>query len=149
MVALNAVLNVSLIWWLREAGLALATATSATAQTALLLLCAARLPGGRPLDASVRRGAGKTLGVAAAMGAAVGAVLLVLPGATSPLGRMGVLAACVGIGAMVYLAAARLSGAPELRWLLHRGVAVPPKQPRSPKAPAEPAPGCEENAHDP
>lgn len=121
MVSLNIALNLALIWPLGVAGLAWSTAISASLQT-LLLLRLIRRHVDRPIDDSVWRGWRTTAGLTVVMGLAVGASLWAFdPMALGKTASVGVLALGVGVGGVIYLAAARLSGAAELGWLLKRG----------------------------
>ena len=135
MVALNLTLNLTLIWKLREAGLAFATATSATAQCLILtVLCATKLKV-VPVDRATLAGCARILACAAIM---TGAVVALYQGwsAWGPLlwgdamGASGAwrwtairLASAVVVGGASYAIAAVVLRAPELRWLFerHRG----------------------------
>jgi putative peptidoglycan lipid II flippase len=125
-VALNLCLNVVLIWPLREAGLAWSTAASAMAQTAALMHLCRRKFGVSPLDAEATRGVGRILLTAGLMGAAAWLAGSAAEEACDTLPswwRATVrLAAVTGLGALSYLALARLLRAPELHWLLARSV---------------------------
>ena len=126
MVALNLVLNLCLIWPLREAGLAVATAFSAAAQTAALYVILSRKV---PLSGQKRLAttACKTALATAAMAAACLAALQLVP--RRPVGddialktvRLGVPLAA---GAATYFAAAFLLKVPETSllksWLKRR-----------------------------
>lgn len=122
MVALNLCLNLSLIWLVREAGLAWATAIAATVQTALLArMCRTRL-GITPIDRPTLAGAGRTALASAIMGLAVFAVLFWWPlQATGWLGHAARMGACVAVGGLVFAISARALRMPELSWLLQRG----------------------------
>lgn len=123
MVGLNLVLNVVLIWWLREAGLAWSTAISATLQTALLARAArVKLLGESVLDRETGRAVlGHVLG-GLAVAVATGGLLWAW---SEPAGwgagaaRTG---AAVALGMAVYAGWAVARGLPELRWLLGRSV---------------------------
>lgn len=120
MVALNFALNLVLIWWLREAGLAWATSLSAMLQCFVLGALVHRKLGARVIDAPTAAGLAR-IGVAVAiMASAVGLGLWMWPaGTTWPahLARTGGL--CL-LGGAAYLAASRVLRTPELSWLLHR-----------------------------
>lgn len=128
MVAVNLLLNLSLIWSLREAGLAWATSLSAVAQCAVLSFLASRRLDARPFD-------GKTLAAAARLTlAAVLMGLLVhwamtLAGAVLP--TLGIdhgaraarfirVAVAVLVGVLSYSGLLLPLRAPELRWILQR-----------------------------
>lgn len=128
MVAVNLVLNLSLIWSLREAGLAWATSLSAVVQCVVLSLLAARLLDARPFD-------GKTL--AAALRLTLAAVLMgllvhwamTLAGAVLPtigidhdarVARFIRVAVGVLVGVSSYAGLLLPLRAPELRWILQR-----------------------------
>jgi len=123
-VGLNLVLNFILIWPFREAGLALATASTAVVQTVLLgwLLRRKLSVGPQPeknADPSASRGIVGTVLLTLAMGVGVALILQALPGGTW--GRAGVrLAAATALGGVAYLVLARVTRRPELTWLLHR-----------------------------
>jgi putative peptidoglycan lipid II flippase len=120
-VGLNFLLNITLIWWLREAGMAWATGLSAIAQcVALAWLCRTRL-GLRPFDPETRRACLRIALAAAAMGGAVFAAGRLLP--DDPAWRTHVLrvSVCVAVGAAAYALGALALRLPELRWLFQRG----------------------------
>jgi len=127
MVAVNLALNVTLIWFLAEAGLALSTALCAIAQLALLAHAWQRR--GRPVGGDVARSFFWSLGLAVAMSLAVLAALAglaaletrapdLLPGSWAAGAVRLALAVVVGIA--VYGGLAALTGRPELRLLLER-----------------------------
>lgn len=135
MVALNLTLNLTLIWRLREAGLAFATATSATAQCLILtVLCATKLKVA-PMDRPTLLGCARILACAAVMTAAVLALYAGwdaigprlwgdAPGAGNAWLWTAIrLASAVVVGGGSYALAAIVLRAPELRWLFerHRG----------------------------
>lgn len=138
MVALNLTLNLTLIWSLKEAGLAYATATSATTQCLILtLLCAIKLKV-KPLDRATVLGCLRIVACVAIMsGAVVGlyaawdAVGPALWGDAPNAGKAWIwtairLASAVVVGGGSYAIAAIVLRAPELRWLFerHRGGAA-------------------------
>jgi putative peptidoglycan lipid II flippase len=120
MVAFNLSLNLVLIWWLREAGLAWSTSVSAIAQCLVLVLLSRPRLGAAALD---REAAGAFLRIALAAAAMGGAVWLLVhwfPARTTwPAQAAALLAAC-GTGALVYLAAALALRCRELAWLLRK-----------------------------
>jgi len=122
MVALNLTLNLTLLWSLREAGLAWATAISATVQCLILgWLCSRRL-GVRIIDAATLRAFASIAVVTLAMSAAVFTLQWSLPEANRWWPHAWRLLAACGVGAIVFTAAAWVLKLPELRWLLQRGV---------------------------
>lgn len=127
MVALNFTLNVTLIWWLREAGLAWATATAAIVQCVILgFLCHTRLET-PAMDRATWRAFARVILASASMGACVWLTVKLMP-ATGWWGTWwGHAARCgvqVVVGAGVYALAAVLWRAPEVRWLLRRSPGV-------------------------
>lgn len=135
MVALNLTLNLTLIWKLKEAGLAYATATSATVQcVTLTVLCAIMLKV-KPLDKATVLGCLRILACVGIMGGAVIALYAGwdaighnlwgdAPGADQAWRWTALrLASAVIVGGGVYAIAALALRAPELRWLFerHRG----------------------------
>lgn len=122
-VTVNLALNIVLIWPLREAGLAWATAATAALQCAVLAALARRRLGLRPIDAPTLVALARTGAVTLAMTAAVAVALLLLPAAaTWPAHALRLAAACA-VGALSYLALARLANIEELRWLISRRAA--------------------------
>ena len=117
-VALNLVLNCTLIWTpLREAGLAWSTATCSIVQASCLAI-ALRRRLGAVVDRAVLASWGRTLGAAAAMTGCVWLARTVLDDATgdSWLGALVLLTGLVVVGATVFAAAAAALRMPELRW---------------------------------
>jgi putative peptidoglycan lipid II flippase len=117
---LNVTLNLTLIWPLGAAGLAWSTALCAMWQ-AILLLRAVRRYVAQPVDRTVWIGWARTLALTLVMTAALGAALAVID--TSQLSRRAsalVLMGVVGTGAAIFILGAWVTGADELRWLLHR-----------------------------
>lgn len=129
MVLLNLSLNLTLIWYLKEAGLAYATAIAATTQCVLLaVVCKSKLRIA-PLDRATAIGCARTLLCTIIMGAAVfGGQLLWSAFGQNVLGMHSGgwietcvrLASSVVIGGGVYAASALALKSPELRWLLER-----------------------------
>ena len=123
-VAVNLSLNLVLIWPLREAGLAAATAASACAQLAVLtVLLRRRVAAGHLLDPAGWRSIGLTAGGSCVVGVLVAMVLLLWPSAESWTPAALRLAASVVIGGLGYLIWAWITRAQELRWLLSRNAA--------------------------
>ena len=119
MVLLNLVLNVVLIWYFREAGLAWATSITATVQCGILMLLLRRRIGGRlPIDRAVVRGAARITIATALMAAAVVAALWLLGPRTTWWTQLLGVAVGAGVGGAVFAAAARLLRAEEFGWLL-------------------------------
>lgn len=129
MVGVNLALNCTLIWWLREAGLAWSTALCAIAQGTLLLVVARRRLGVRFSGmggALARVVLGSVL-----MGAGVLGVRAMLGGPDSWwAGLAGVLGMTLA-GTLTYALWARITNMDELGWLLSRSTA-PPEQPPAP-----------------
>ncbi len=119
MVALNLVLNLSLIWPLREAGLAWATTISATVQCAILALLSRRLLTERLVDREMLRSAGGAILAAAVMTAGVLLIQALLPVRTGWTRHAGALLAACIMGVSLYAAVAHRLGSRELRWLLN------------------------------
>lgn len=119
-VALNLMLNLSLIWPLREAGMAWATGISATVQCVVLgWLCHARLRV-RPLDGGTLAGMARIGALSAVMAAGVWGAGLLCPAAAGWGAHL--LRLCVGVasGVVVFGVGAVVLRLPELRWLLAR-----------------------------
>jgi len=119
-VVLNLALNLTLVWWLEEAGLGLATTICAVAQCVYLsAVLSRRVPG---LDwPGIARSAGRSLAATTVMAVVVLAMDRFLP--ARPWGRSDALARVVGsliLGAGSYALAARALGSDELRALLQR-----------------------------
>jgi putative peptidoglycan lipid II flippase len=138
MVGVNFLLNVTLIWWLREAGLAWGTSLSAVLQCAVLawLLRRALPAEARAVDggAADRRGVVRVVLLTGAMAllctlfrwswevveawTVYGELSRLLGAWGAALLRVG---AVTAIGVAVYIGGARRLGCEELRWLLARG----------------------------
>lgn len=118
-VLLNLTLNLSLIWSLREAGLAWATAASATVQCLALLILLRAKHGVTALDRETSLACLKIAAAVAIMGGATFGVSRILPAPASWLATLLNLAALVITGAASYALAAWALRCPELRWLLH------------------------------
>lgn len=122
-VGVNLALNLVLIWPLAEAGLAWATSICAVGQCLALGWLLARRSGRAVIDPVGRGAVGRAIGLTLAMAIALGALLLLLPGAAERpewTARALTLAAMVAVGAVVYLAGARALGMSEPGWLLER-----------------------------
>ena len=120
MVAVNLVLNCTLIWTgLREAGLAWSTALCAVVQSIVLLaLMRRRVPD--ILGSAVAASGARTAVLTVAMTVAVAGALAVMPDAVTWSQTMVTLLVAVGIGLLVVAGGARLLRMPELRWALGR-----------------------------
>lgn len=121
MVGLNLTLNLTLLWWLREAGLAWSTAITATVQCLVLGWLCSRKLGTRIIDAPTLRGFVLIGLVSAAMTIAVLALRWTLPDAHRWVVHAWRLLAACAVGAGVFAAAAWVMRLPELRWLMQRG----------------------------
>jgi len=121
MVGLNLTLNLTLLWWLREAGLAWSTAITATVQCLVLAWLCSRKLGTRIIDAPTVRGFAMISLVSAAMSVAVLALRWTLPEAHRWFVHAWRLVAACLVGAGVFASAAWVLRLPELRWLMQRG----------------------------
>lgn len=125
MVAINLGLNLSLIWWLREAGLALATGICAVLQALVVAYVATRKLNVHILDRPLVTGIIKICLVAAVMGACVLASNWLFTSQGLVDGRWWShflrLLCATAVGMFSYAAAAYLLRAAELRWLVQRG----------------------------
>lgn len=132
-VAFNLVLNLALIWPLKEAGLAWSTAAASILQLSILsTLARRRLLAGvrsdrvpdrvldRVIDKEAKASIVRTTALSLVMGLAVVGVAWALPDASSWAHTAGVLAALIATGAVVFGIGAIVTRAPELRWLLGR-----------------------------
>ena len=120
MVALNLILNCTLIWTpLREAGLAWSTAICATIQAAILLWCIQRkMP--HTVNVDVITSWTKSIVVTALMFVIAWIVLANLPAATTWGGSFTQLIGVVFVGMLVVCSAASALRMPELWWALGR-----------------------------
>jgi putative peptidoglycan lipid II flippase len=125
MVVINLALNLILIWWLREAGLALATGACAMMQAIVVGVVATRMLGVRIVDREFVLGVAKVCVVAAVMAAAVLASNRLFASTGWADGRWWGhcvrLAAATVVGTGSYGVAAFVLRAAELRWLVQRG----------------------------
>ncbi len=123
-VLLNVALNFTLIWQLREAGLAVATATSAAVQCLTLTLLMPRRLGIAPFSREVWGSWARIALASAVMACAVLAAMWVWNrGLGEPsrwMHHAGLLAVCVVVGGGVYAITALVGKLPEFRWLLQR-----------------------------
>jgi putative peptidoglycan lipid II flippase len=118
-VVLNFALNCTLIWPLREAGLAWSTAISATLQCAILMLLCGRVLNVRPLDGATCVGLGRTILASALMGAVVFFTARAWTPTTDWTDNALRLAALLVAGAGSYALFSAAMRLPELKWLLH------------------------------
>lgn len=125
MVLLNVVLNVVLIWSVREAGLAWATSLSAMVQCVVLGVLVRETACGDGLGGIIDRdGAAAILKLILAsvvMGACVLGVQQLMPTPNSWLAQAIRLGVCVLVGGAAYLGAAMLLKCKEPGWLMVRG----------------------------
>jgi putative peptidoglycan lipid II flippase len=122
-VGVNISLNFTLIWLLREAGLAWATAGSALVQCVLLHAFLQRRLSVRLWDGETTRAVARTALVTIAMGACVAGVLWLFPAGDRWAQRLPRLAACVAGGGAAYALLALALRVPEARWLMQRAPA--------------------------
>lgn len=120
MVGLNFLLNITLIWWLREAGLAWSTSIAAMVQCVVLaIVCRAKF-GVSVIERSAVQGVLRLVLVTAAMGIAAWLALRSMPAGTGwKHDAIGLSVACT-LGAAVYAGLAILTKAPEIRWIMER-----------------------------
>ena len=131
-VLLNLALNCLLIWWLQEAGLALATAIAATVQTAVLAWIGAHRLGRwgdvaprALMDAAAWRSVGFTVLLAAGMGGLLMGLAALWDAPTSGwTAHLVRLAAFVALGGLVYGGAGIVLRRAELRWLVERAAST-------------------------
>jgi putative peptidoglycan lipid II flippase len=126
MVLVNITLNLTLIWPLREAGMAWATAISAMLQVTCLIALAPKHLRVAPLDGPTLRAFARIILATALMAAAVAGASLAFSALASLSDdaswpqRALRLALCVAVGGAVFAGAARLGSFEELRWLFTR-----------------------------
>ncbi len=120
MVGVNLVMNMALIWWLREAGLAWATSVCAVAQCGILAVLMRTRLGLPPIDRATALGCARLAIMTLVMGVAVWGVLRLLPdGDGWTIGLVRLLVG-TGTGIGVYVGLCWTLAAPELRWLMER-----------------------------
>lgn len=120
-VVLNLILNFTLIWPLREAGLAWATATSAIVQCLVLLWLLRRAIRTAPIDGPTLIGLLKVTAVTGLMFVATWITLHFMPAATTWKVWLARLVMGVTVGGVSYAAFALLLRLPEIRWMMQRG----------------------------
>ena len=117
MVAVNLALNLTLIWRFREAGLAYATAITATLQMLLLTIILRRgVITTNPITPTILH----IVAVSGAMATAVWLTLALIPKPDSWSDHAVRLAAAVATGGLTYLALSLATKSPELRQLISR-----------------------------
>lgn len=120
MVAFNLILNLALIWPLKEAGLALSTSISAALQSAILLRLSRRLCTAPPFDRQTFAALARIAGAAAIMGGLVWLATRLAPPASAWLDHLLRLGLLCGVGGVAFAAAAYVLKCHELGWLLRR-----------------------------
>ncbi len=115
---INLVINLTLIWPLKEAGLAWSTAACAAAQCVVLTLLVRRRLSVSVFDAATLAASFRLLLVTALMAAGVAALLWAWPAPTRWSGHLARVAAASALGGVAYAALSALTRAPELNWLL-------------------------------
>ncbi len=123
MVGCNFLLNLSLIWPLRESGLALSTGVCAVAQAFIVAGLAKSRLGADVFDGATVKAACRIALVAALMGGAVWLTIRVWPAPSGWWGHFVRLSAATGLGGFSYGVLAFVIRLEELRWLLRRGPA--------------------------
>ncbi len=119
-VGLNFLLNITLIWWLREAGLAWSTSIAATVQCVVLaVVCRAKF-NVSVIERAAVLGVLRLILITTLMGTSVWAALRFMPGGTGWKHDATNLAVACTLGASVYIALAVLTKAPEIRWIMER-----------------------------
>jgi len=121
MVGVNLLLNLALIWLLREAGLAWATSICAMIQVLILWRLLSRRTG-ITLDGATANSVLRILAMSGAMALGVIALRLLWPASEDDLWRHNALRllACAAAGTLGYVGLGALLGMPELTWLLRR-----------------------------
>jgi putative peptidoglycan lipid II flippase len=127
MVGVNLMLNLALIWPMREAGLGWSTSLCAAVQCLILARwCRPLLPAGeRLMDGATLAAALRVAAASAVMGVVVALGAWALPTRHSWPAHAASLAGLTLAGGLTYLAAARAFALPELRWLLGLKRAAP------------------------
>jgi putative peptidoglycan lipid II flippase len=121
MVLLNFTLNLTLMWSLREAGLAWATSLSAIVQAAVLAVVARRrLLESSLIDAAMLRGVVRIIVASVLMAFSVILAQFILPAGQTWWNQFIRVLVSTAVGGGAFLAAARLLPCHELRWLLQR-----------------------------
>jgi putative peptidoglycan lipid II flippase len=118
-VAVNIVLNLTLMWPLAETGLAAATAVTAVLQVAVLCWLLRRA-GMMARPGRLVSTVGKTLAATACMGAACVGTMALLPHGPGLAAKLLRATVPAGIGGMVYIGAAALLRIDELRAVVNR-----------------------------
>lgn len=123
MVAANLSLNLILIWFLREAGLALSTGTCAMLQALIVCWAARGKLGANVFDRSTVVGATRVFAVALLMGACVWTVNRFWPAPTNWHMHFARLSVATIVGCVSYVGLTFALGVEELRWLVRRAPA--------------------------
>lgn len=121
MVLGNLLGSLTLIWWMREAGMAWATAGAATVQCVALVVLLSRRLGTAVVDRGVMVAAGRIVVMTGLMAGVCAGVGWWMPMGGSWRGHLMALLAVGGVGISAYSGAAWALGAPELWWLVGRG----------------------------
>jgi len=127
MVGFNVCLNVVLIWWFREAGLAWSTAICAIGQTVGLVIAAKRKLGLELFDGKMRA-FGMILAGSAVMGAVLIGVMSVYGEAGTWGGQLVRVFVFTGVGAAVYGVWSIVMKMDEFGWLLSRSTGAESKE---------------------
>lgn len=120
-VILNLTLNLTLIWWVREAGLAYSTSISQLAQLVALTYFLQRKHHAAAVDRETLVASARLLLATLIMAACLGAVLLAWTDTSRWIVTLSRLLACTLLGMLTYAAAAWALRLPEMRWILQRG----------------------------
>jgi putative peptidoglycan lipid II flippase len=123
MVGANLTLNLVLIWYLREAGLALSTGICAVAQAMIVAWVARKKLQANVFDRATVTGASKCLVIAILMGACVWATTAFWPTPTSWWAHFVRLAVATAVGGLSYGVLAFTFRLEELGWLVRRAPA--------------------------
>lgn len=123
MVAANLTLNLVLIWYLREAGLALSTGLCAEAQALVVAWIARSSLGANVFDRTTLLAAAKILAIALLMGAAVWATIRFWPTPQGWWMHFARLSVATIVGGLSYSVLAFVFRLEELRWLVRRAPA--------------------------
>ncbi len=123
MVGVNVVLNVVLIWWIKEAGLAWSTAICASGQT-IVLVIAARRKLGLELFTGESQAFGLILAGSAVMTGALLGVSHMYPSGINWSGELARVLVLTSVGVVVYGVWSILMKMDELGWLLSRSTSA-------------------------
>jgi len=123
MVGANLTLNLVLIWYLREAGLALSTGVCAVAQSLIVAWIARTKLQANVFDRGTMNGAARILAVALLMGACAWVTTALWPTPTTWWAHFARLSAATLVGGLSYGVLAFVFRLEELRWLVRRAPA--------------------------